>query len=212
MRAKLRKTSDPEIHNSKPTVNNSNIVDLANLKFTPQQNDPRILHCKDKKCPLHNKLSHSNQTKSKITNRTYLTHGTADCNTPFIVYLIQCGKCGKQYVGQTSQSLRNRFTKHFKAIQNPYQPGTLHEHFRTNKCNSIDNISITILHVITPTEHDTCKEIENQLKKFESLWMDRMKCEYPQGLNWAKHDPVKRYMHYKINTPTKTTNNKKINK
>ena len=37
-----------------------------------------------------------------------------------------------------------------------------------------------------------------QKQSVESLWMDRLKCKYPQGLNWAKYDPTKRY---KLLTP-----------
>ena len=29
-----------------------------------------------------------------------------------VIYLISCRKCGVQYVGETSQALRNRFNNH----------------------------------------------------------------------------------------------------
>ena len=45
---------------------------------------------------------------------------------------------------------------------------------------------------------DNNKTMENKLKSVESLWTDRLKCKYPQGLNWAKYNPTKRY---KLLTP-----------
>ena len=48
--------------------------------------------------------------------------------------------------------------------------------------------SPTVIH-----QRDSNKTMENKLKSVESLWMDRLKCKYPQGLNWAKYNPAKRY-------------------
>ena len=32
-----------------------------------------------------------------------------NCGTKNVIYLISCKKCGVQYVGETSQTLRGRF-------------------------------------------------------------------------------------------------------
>ena len=45
---------------------------------------------------------------SAMNNKTYnIRH-----NSHNVIYLITCIKCKKQYVGQTSQQLRSRFTQH----------------------------------------------------------------------------------------------------
>ena len=44
--------------------------------------------------------------------------GKADCNTRYVAYLIQCKKCNRQYVGQTSQSLKSRFSRYLTQIRN----------------------------------------------------------------------------------------------
>jgi len=41
------------------------------------------------------------------------------------------------------------------------------------------------------------REREIELKRIELLWMDRLKSEYPQGLNCKRHDNVERHMYYK---------------
>ena len=41
-----------------------------------------------------------------------------DCNARNIVYLIECLKCRKQYIGQTGRSLKERISEHLGYIQN----------------------------------------------------------------------------------------------
>ena len=190
-------------HNSNSNNNNSNssnidIVKLANLKHLTTQtpvflnSNNSVTHCSNAKCPLHTKLINSRQVRSRVSRRTYHTHNQATCDTPNVVYLIQCKNCGRQYVGQTLRSLKARFAKHLQAIKDRYRPGVLQEHFRRGECGSIDNITLQLLYKL-PHTHDTPENIEESLKQHETLWIDRLKCEYPQGLNWARYDPTKRH-------------------
>ena len=41
-----------------------------------------------------------------------------DCRTSNVIYLIECLKCKKQYVGQTSRSLKERIKEHLGYIRN----------------------------------------------------------------------------------------------
>ena len=59
--------------------------------------------CKDHGCHLHGALKCTNQARSNVSGRTYITRGLADCNTKCKVYLIQCKKCWLQYMGQMGQ-------------------------------------------------------------------------------------------------------------
>ena len=203
VRAKLRRhtdepttatTTDPSAHlqTTQQTQRSSEIVQLANLKHPPVTHRNNITHCPDSRCPLHPKLIHSRMVRSKISRRTFQTHGAGDCNTPRVIYLIQCKHCGRQYVGQTAQPFKSRIAKHLTAIRNRHQPGVLHEHFRRGDCAGTNNVSVQLLDTIIPANGDTAEHTEQQLKRLESLWMERLKSEYPQGLNWAKYDPRKR--------------------
>ena len=65
-----------------------------------------------------------------------------------VVYLITCKKCGIQYVGETSQKLRNRLNNHrssLKRLTNLY----IHHHF-TSDGHSEDDICIMPIEAITP--------------------------------------------------------------
>jgi len=115
-----------------------------------------------------------------------------------VVYLLQCKKCSLQYVGQTGQSLKDRFRKHLKKINNNIEDPntTVHDHFCKGACKGPHNIVVQVLHVLDTT-HLTREQTEDQLKAIELLWMDRLKSGYPQGLNYVRNDQTKRYMHYK---------------
>jgi len=150
-------------------------------------------HCVNQQCPLHGRMIILTQVRSKISRRTYITRDNANCNTQYVIYLIQCNHCGKQYVGQTGQSLKNGIKKHLNAIRDRHRPSALQEHFRRTECYYINNLSIQVLHVLTPHTNETPKSIENKLKSLELLWIDR-------GLNWARYDPASRHQYYQLNT------------
>ena len=197
VRAKLRPPT-PHCNNaSVVSCNNKllNINTLANLTHpvTPDSTGHySVTHCGNRRCPLHTRLMNSRRVRSRISRRTYHTHGQVTCDTPNIVYLIQCRICGRQYVGQTQQSLKARFAKHLQAIRDRHRPGVLQEHFRRGECAGVENIRIQLLHAISNTD-STPEDTEESLKQLETLWIDRLKCEYPQGLNWVRYDPMRRH-------------------
>ena len=41
------------------------------------------------------------------------------CNSTNLTYIIECKKCEKQYIGETKRTLRERFTEHRQATNNP---------------------------------------------------------------------------------------------
>ena len=144
VRAKLKPIQE---QNSQPTSSteqdqcsthnstNNNIAYLANLvHFNVETKTPGYRNgmspCSNSICPLHSRLIHSQQVRSKVTRRTYNAHGQATCDTPCVVYLIQCKICGLQYVGQTQKSLKARFAKHIQAIRDRQKRGVLQKHFR----------------------------------------------------------------------------------
>ena len=202
VRAKLKQPTD---HNTPNTSTEGEhprghieIGHKANLKHAVQLDTIHPFpYCPDHRCPLHGRMIPSNLVRSRISKRSYKTRGNANCNTQYTIYLIQCRQCGRQYVGQTAQPLKKRILKHINAIKDKNRPGTLHEHFRAGKCSNTKNLSLQVLHVLLPEKEDTPEMIESNLKSLETLWIDRLKSEYPQGLNWARYDPVSRHRFYK---------------
>ena len=178
------------------------ITQLANIKHNMDIGIKISTNkCKDRGCPLHGKLKCTNQARSHISNRTYITRGRADCNTKYVVYMIQCKRCGSQYVGQTGQSLKDRFKRHLQKIRDYREMNTMHEHFRRGACKGTHNMVLQVLHVLQTENNNneklSAEQIEVELKRIELLWMDRLMSEYPQGLNHTRDDNKKRHIHYR---------------
>ena len=196
VRAKIKRDQSPlTVTHESHTNSSAHVTNLANLNHqVPRFTERGITRaCNDKHCPLHDKFLYSSQIRSRKSGRMFNTHGKSDCNTKFVVYLIQCKKCKRQYVGQTSQSLKSRFSRHLTQIRNPEVASTLHEHFRSDhKCRGTYNIGVQPLQVVTPSPGETGKQIEDKLKSLETLWMNRLVCVFPQGLNWIDSDPRRR--------------------
>ena len=75
----------------------------------------RVSKCGSNRCKTCDYISVTNTFKSNITNREYYVSSSSncmDCSTKNLIYLISCKKCGVQYVGKTSQTLRSRFNNH----------------------------------------------------------------------------------------------------
>ena len=104
VRAKIKRDQSPPRTKTSHINLNTHITNLANLNHqVPKFAEWGITRpCNDKHCPLHNKFLYSSQIRSRTSERMLNTHGNADCNTPYVVYLIQCRKCNRQYVRQIS--------------------------------------------------------------------------------------------------------------
>ena len=63
-------------------------------------------------CKTCSTLLTTNTFTSKTTGRSYLMRCSATCKSSNIIYLIQCRKCGCQYVGETEQALNERMNSH----------------------------------------------------------------------------------------------------
>ncbi|XP_048577088.1 uncharacterized protein LOC116618829, partial [Nematostella vectensis] len=68
--------------------------------------------CGSKRCMVCNFLKTGREFHSTVTNEEYVINLDLDCNSDFVVYLITCSMCSKQYIGSTINSFRTRFNNH----------------------------------------------------------------------------------------------------
>ena len=47
-----------------------------------------------------------------IGNKKYVINYDFDCDSTSVVYLAECEKCSKQYIGNTMKSFEERFNDH----------------------------------------------------------------------------------------------------
>ena len=76
-----------------------------------------INKCGNRSCKLCPYLLTINTDMSKLSKRKHLVYGNMSCQTQRLVYLLQCARCGRQYVGQTVNTLADRATKHLQEVR-----------------------------------------------------------------------------------------------
>ena len=113
------------------------------------------------------------------------------CNSQNLIYHAKCKHCSKGYVGKTTQKLNGRISGHREKFtqflyddisqlndeDNLLGLHLFHKHHLNSKTAFDDSYSFTIL--------EKCNPIHLDLK--EHVWVQKMKCVAPYGLN--SHDP-----------------------
>ncbi len=74
--------------------------------------------CDSGRCKTCHFISDQSWITSSTTGKRFcFSEQHLNCNTTNVVYLIECTKCDKQYVGETKQQLKVRFLQHYNAIK-----------------------------------------------------------------------------------------------
>ena len=89
-----------------------------------------------------------------------------NCKSKNLIYLIECKKCTKQYIGrQNATKLHERFGEHRRSIQNHHQlikPTPICAHFN-QPGHSIGHLLLTLLELIYNTRDSVRKAHEAHL-------------------------------------------------
>ena len=91
-------------------------------------------------CKLCLHSENANQHKSSQKGKIYEIKSKIRCTDDFVIYSIQCKKCPNvQYVGHTSQTIRNRIYGHFQDIRanNQSKPVAKHLNSRDHTENDV---------------------------------------------------------------------------
>ncbi|CAJ0919390.1 unnamed protein product [Ranitomeya imitator] len=113
--------------------------------------------------------------------------GQFNCNSSFVVYLIKC-PCGLGYVGETTQHIRDRISKHKSTIRCGRTLLPIPAHFLQNNHNVAQLRFQVIDHVrFLRRGGDRIK----RLKERESFWIYTLQTLAPHGLNreYEGHGP-----------------------
>ena len=171
---------------------------IGELKFAfadvYNENNKGLVHkCNSKhKCALCVNLKPSD---SSLTHRKYVTEcndkniSTLNYSTYNCIYLINCCRCGLQYVGETVQSLRDRFTGHRTGMKNSFADRKckiLSKHFGVSLCRNANYI-VKIIEKLSGFGRNgngiPIPGVTIERQKKETNWMLTIHTVYRYGLN-----------------------------
>ena len=145
--------------------------------------------CEKRNCLVDKFLDTSGTFTNASGNRIFnIRKGSLHCNSKFVVYLLRCKVCSKQYVGSTITKFRERFNNYksqFRKYVKRKQEGDsnpgkdiaqagLFEHFCSEDHNGMNDCSFNIIDQA---------EFLVRLREREAFWQYKLNSFIPLGLN-----------------------------
>ena len=178
------RTLGKELVRAKPALNETQLLTI-NVTFeqvhqhtsacslpTLQPATVRISKCMGRSCATCQHFLCNKYFSSSKTNKSYPIRHSFSCCSRYVIYLITCSKCRKQYVGYTSQQLRVRINHHRSNVINKKRT-YISNHFNFPD-HSIHNLRVQCI--------DTTETIQ-ELKDLEHFWIATLRTTVPLGLN-----------------------------
>lgn len=162
---------------------------LVHSKMTSTRYSPRTIQptmtpsnlgswrCNSTKCIACQHINQGAQLRSSHNGRTFIIRNKINCKTSNLVYVITCGHCNLQYVGETSRTLADRINDHLSNIRrNKSTPVAIHF-----------NLSGHSARHFTITGLEAFKQGETQARKIkETTWQHLLQTTHPNGINNLK--------------------------
>lgn len=123
--------------------------------------------CGKKGCEVCKHVTPRESAESTNSKFTYKIYGNLNCDTSNVVYLLECGKCHKQYVGQTMTPFRLRFNNHRSHVRSrPSIPFSKH---MSISGHSFDKLEVTFLQSGFKTNRDREQRESYLIYKFNTI-------------------------------------------
>ena len=91
---------------------------LTRAKFTTSE-ESGAMRCSRPRCRTCRIIRETNELIFTNSREKFEIRTKMDCTSQNLVYCIKCSGCGKDYIGQTRDQLKNRMTVHRQQINNP---------------------------------------------------------------------------------------------
>jgi hypothetical protein len=138
-------------------------------------------YCNTKSCRYCPLLNKTGSIKCPVTGRRYTCMKNVSCRSSNLIYCINCKRCNKQYVGQTSLRLKNRFVHHLYSIDKEDQSKPVGKHFSSKSHEGIDDVEIFVLEFI---KKPPTSQVGGMVRdRVERRWIHLLRSIAPQGLN-----------------------------
>ena len=172
---------------NKTIVATSSLTDLH-----PRANPPRLStslvnlkkprkKCTNFKCTFCPYLNKAPTITCTATGETFPSKYNITCKSSNLIYCITCKTCQKQYVGQTKNTIVQRFQGHFFNIRHQKQTDAVGLHFSQPDHHGLKDLSIQILEFIKlPPQSEKALYLRLTIEK---SWIHKLRCPAPRGLN-----------------------------
>ena len=150
---------------------------LVRAIISPEKSDvPGNFRCEARRCKTCPILVTTDMFTSSVTGERFNLKLRASCKTSNIIYLIQCRRCGLQYVGETGQPLHYRMNGHrFDISHGRIDESPVAAHFNSEGHSETD-LSVMVI--------DVCWKKDTILRKIrESRWIRTLDTSWPSGMN-----------------------------
>ena len=140
--------------------------------------------CKKPKCSWCIRVNKTSTFTGTQDSKVFDIFHTVNCQSTFVIYIIECKICKLQYVGKSETAFNLRLNNHRNHIKRGVSSCELTEHFLQNtRSHNFDNdVIITIIEQIKRSEMDIERKKEIPRTR-EIFWQRRLNTLQPNGLN-----------------------------
>ena len=137
--------------------------------------------CGDQRCMNCAQMVTGIKFRSTTTGANFYARVNATCKTANLVYLIECNRCKKQYVGETKKALHRRMNGHCSDVYCKLPGKQVAVHFNTQE-HSFSDINVMVIEV------GLAKIARRQRR--ERFWMYTLRTIAPEGMNLEPGRPT----------------------
>ena len=143
--------------------------------FYKSKSSPRNFCCKARRCKTCPILVTTDMFARSSTGQCFKLKLRTSCKTTKVNYLIQCRRCGLQYVGETGQPLHSQMNSYrFNIARGRINDSPVAAHF-TSEGHTKAELSVIKI--------DRCCKKDTILRKIrESRWIKTLKTFCPSGM------------------------------
>ena len=120
-------------------------------------------------------LLRTDNIKNRHTGTTHKVRTAATCKSTNVVYVIQCNRCGQQYVGETEKALHERINSHRSDVRLKKTEKPVAAHFNSPN-HTAQDMKVMVVEQI--------KKNDSWMRRTrESHWIATLDTLHPKGLN-----------------------------
>ena len=134
-------------------------------------------------CHVDSFLQEVSDISSDVTGVTFPIVHALSCNSSNVVYVVRCKRCNKQGVGETHDP-RQRLQSYIQAAGSsaPTSTSGVEAHF-SDFDHDPGDLEFFLVDCV-PAYGSNCKACDHSERcRLESIWINRLDCKHPRGLN-----------------------------